>query len=113
MKTFPNYKAFWPFYVNQHKNRLNRNLHFLGTSLVLLCVVLAFCNLNLWFLVLAPFCGYGFAWLGHFYFEQNKPATFQYPLWSLMGDFQMFAFMCMGKMDREVKRMSVLVTESE
>ena len=40
-------------------------------------------------MMLTPIIGYGFAWVGHFVFEQNKPATFKYPLYSLMGDFVM------------------------
>lgn len=108
MESFATYKAFWPFYVGEHQNKMNRNLHFLGTSLSLFCLLLAFVSLRFGFLVLMPFVGYGFAWVGHFAFEKNRPATFQYPLWSLMADFQMFAFMCMGRMDREVKRMGVL-----
>lgn len=105
---FTNFKAFWPFYVNEHKNKTNRNLHFLGTATVLFCFVMAVFHLQWQFLLLAPVAGYAFAWFGHFYFEHNSPATFQYPLWSLRADFQMFALMCLGKMDREVKRMGVL-----
>lgn len=105
---FPTYKAFWPYYVSEHRNKTNRNLHFTGTLLALLILVFAILTGSWVWLVAVPFCGYGFAWVGHFVFEKNRPATFQYPLWSLMGDFQMFAFMCLGRMDREVKRMGVL-----
>lgn len=35
--------------------------------------------------------GYGFAWVGHFAFEQNKPASWIYPIYSFMGDFNMWA----------------------
>ncbi len=103
-KHFQTYQDFWPFYVSQHRNRLCRNLHFLGTSLVLLMLVLAVMNLNAWLLLAMPVFGYGFAWVGHFYAEKNRPATFTYPIWSLMGDFQMFYFMCQGRMDEEVRR---------
>lgn len=106
-KRFPTYKAFWPYYVSEHRGKVTRNLHFLGTSLVLLSLLLGVL-VNAWFLLAVPFVGYGFAWLGHFVFEKNRPATFEYPLWSLMADFHMFALMCAGRMDREVKRMTVL-----
>lgn len=109
---FPTYKAFWPYYVSEHQNKLNRNVHFLGTSLALLALILATVNLNPWFLLAAPICGYGLSWIGHFVFEKNRPLTFQYPLWSFMGDCQMFVFMCLGRMDREVKRMGVLNAEA-
>lgn len=107
MEKLSSYKAFWPYYVSLHHNRVNRNLHFLGTALVFLCVVLGVTS-SVWFFALIPFVGYGFAFLGHYVFEKNRPATFQYPLWSLVADFHMFAFMAMGRMDREVKRMDVL-----
>lgn len=106
--SFPTYKAFWPHYVNEHQNKMNRNLHFAGTSLAIFTFFLAFALMKFPLLLLVPVFGYGFAWLGHLIYEKNRPATFQYPLWSLMGDFQMFAFMCMGRMDREVVRMGVL-----
>lgn len=105
------YKAFWPFYVSQHQNKVCRNFHFVGTTFVFACIYLGVA-FSPWFFLGMPFCGYAFAWFGHFVFERNRPATFQYPLWSLMADFQMYAFMCAGRMDREVKRMSVLQSES-
>lgn len=105
------YKAFWPFYVGEHRNKLNRNLHFLGTSLVIFSSLLAVVRQEPAYLLGAPVAGYLFAWFGHFFVEKNRPATFRYPLWSLIADFQMFALMCLGRMDREVKRMGVLNLE--
>ena len=104
------YKAFWPFYVSQHQNKLNRNFHFVGTTFVFASLFLGITH-SPWFLLGMPLSGYGFSWFGHFVFERNAPATFRYPLWSLMADFQMYAFMCAGRMDREVKRMGVLNQE--
>jgi len=97
------YEVFWPFYVAQHSNRTNRRLHFIGTSLVLVAVV-ASALVSLVWLAAAPMAGYGFAWVGHFVFQKNRPATFTYPLWSLRGDFKMFRLMLLGKMDAEVER---------
>lgn len=111
-KRFPTYKAFWPHYVSEHQNQVNRNLHFVGTSLVITCLLLVFTSENAWWLLGMPVCGYGFAWFGHFFVEKNRPATFTYPLWSLVGDFHMFGLMCLFRMDREVRRMQVLTTEA-
>jgi hypothetical protein len=101
------YKAFWHYYVNEHRSRTNRNLHFLGTGLSFLWLVLAV-SISPWFLLGAPFTGYGLAWVGHYYVEKNYPATFRYPFWSLAADLHMFAMMCAGRMEREVKRMGIL-----
>jgi hypothetical protein len=111
-KRFATYKAFWPHYVNEHRQKSGRNLHFLGTSLGLLFVFLGVTE-SPWFLVLAPFVGYGFAWVAHLFVEKNRPATFTYPVWSLIADFHMFALMCAGRMDREVSRMGVFREENE
>ena len=86
-----NYNAFWefyPFYLSQHQNSICRLLHFIGTSIILLLLVFYVKKIS--DLIFIPLAGYGFAWVGHFVFEKNKPATFQYPLYSLMGDFVMF-----------------------
>ena len=106
-KRYATYQAFWPHYVSEHRGRVTRLLHFVGTSLVLASLALGFLA-SPWFFLAAPFCGYGSAWVGHFVFERNRPATFRYPLWSLAADFHMYFLMCTGRMEREVKRMSVL-----
>jgi hypothetical protein len=74
-----------------------RRLHFVGSSLVLGCIVAALATSNGWWLLGAPLAGYGFAWLGHFLFEHNRPATFQYPLYSLVGDWVMYRDMLIGR----------------
>ena len=68
-----------------------------GTGLVLVVLVTALVTRNAWWLLAAPVVGYGFAWVGHFFFEKNRPATFKYPLWSLMGDWRMFFETITGK----------------
>jgi len=97
------YEEFWPYYVSQHMNATCRNLHFVGTSLVMLVLALAVVDGPRW-LWLAPVAGYGFAWAGHFFFEKNRPATFTYPLWSLRGDFRMYRLMLLRKMRPELAR---------
>ncbi len=101
------YEAFWPFYVAQHSNVTNRRLHCVGSSLVIGALVAA--ALVSWaFLLAAPLAGYGFAWIGHFAFERNRPATFTYPLWSLRGDFRMFRLMLLGRMGPELEKAAQL-----
>ncbi len=109
-RQYTTYKAFWPFYVSQHRNKVCRNFHFVGTTFTLACFYLGLTHSG-WFFLGMPFSGYIFAWFGHFVFERNRPTTLAYPLYSLMADIQMFAYMCAGRMDREVKRMSVLAQE--
>jgi hypothetical protein len=97
------YEEFWPYYVSQHMKPSTRALHFLGTTLVLGCLAAAVLVSPLWLLV-APVGGYGPAWIGHFFFERNKPATFTYPLWSLRGDLRMYRLTLLGKMGPEIER---------
>ena len=97
MKTFSNFAEFYPYYLAEHDNITCRRLHFAGSWLVILSVLMALVTANTWWLVLAPIGGYGFAWIGHFFYEHNKPATFQYPLYSLRGDWKMFADILSGK----------------
>jgi len=96
------FAEFWPYYVAQHMHPVNRALHFLGTSLAIAC--LAATVVSPWSLLLVPVAGYGPAWTGHAFFERNRPATFQYPLWSLRGDLRMYLLMWAGRMDEEVLR---------
>lgn len=89
-KEYKNLDEFYPFYLSQHSNRTCRRLHFIGTILAIFQLIrtifFAF-NIANFFLVLV--IGYGFAWVGHFFFEKNRPATFKYPWLSLQGDFRL------------------------
>ncbi len=86
---YTTFAAFYPFYITEHQNLVSRRFHVIGTGLAILAV-LAGTVFDLRFLLAAPVLGYGFAWTGHAFFEKNRPATFQYPLFSLMGDFRLF-----------------------
>ena len=103
----PTFAEFWPFYLSQHTNPLNRRLHFAGTTGTNLALLWAIVSMNPWLLLLAPLSGYGFAWVGHFIIEKNRPATFTYPLWSLAGDYKMYALTLTGKLDAELARAGV------
>ena len=102
-RRFRTYEEFWPFYVAQHSRPGTRALHFLGTTLVLATLLTGALLAPSWAL-LAPVVGYGPAWIGHFFVERNRPATFTYPWWSLRGDFRMFFLMLSGRMGPEVER---------
>jgi hypothetical protein len=89
-RKFNTFSDFYPFYLGEHSNLTNRRLHCLGTFLFLLILVknIIFGAGLLGWLIM-PVCGYGFAWIGHFFFEKNKPASFKHPLWSFIGDVKM------------------------
>ncbi|MFT5235825.1 MAG: hypothetical protein ACI8SK_000038 [Shewanella sp.] len=84
------FKAFYPFYLSQHQNTICRRLHYIGSLFILVILIETLVTHNWIQLLLLPLVGYGFAWVGHFIFEKNKPATFQYPLYSFLGDWLMF-----------------------
>lgn len=94
---FRNFGEFYPHYLSEHADPTCRRLHFVGTSLVLGFLVATVVTLNPWWLLGMPLAGYGFAWVGHFFFEHNRPATFTHPLWSFMGDFVMYRDMLTGR----------------
>ena len=96
-KRYESFREFDPFYLSEHRDRTCRRLHFIGTTLVLCCVAAAIGSWNAWWLAGIPVVGYGFAWAGHFLFEHNRPATFKYPLYSLMGDWVMYRDILYGK----------------
>jgi hypothetical protein len=101
---YQNFNEFWPFYLRQHSNPRTRVLHYLGTTLTLLLLLLALVTRNLGLLIFVPLAGYAFAWIGHFFIEHNKPATFQYPLWSLIADYKMYFLFMSGKLEPELKK---------
>lgn len=94
---FDSFRAFYPFYLGEHRNRTCRRLHVAGSVLVLAILATVLISRHWWGLLLLPLVGYGFAWVGHFFFEKNRPATFSYPLYSLMGDWVMLADVLRGR----------------
>ena len=104
--TFNSFAAFWPHYVAEHSKPATRVLHLLGTAIGIGWVFYAFASGRWWLFFLGLIPGYGAAWIGHFFIEKNRPATFQHPVWSFMGDYKMIWLMLMGRMESEVKRVT-------
>ncbi|HYW57424.1 MAG TPA: DUF962 domain-containing protein [Polaromonas sp.] len=96
-RAFQSFAEFYPFYLTEHSNLTCRRLHFAGSTLSLLCVLAMVVTGNPWWLLAGLLCGYGFAWVGHFGFEKNKPASFKRPLYSFMGDWAMYKDIWLGK----------------
>lgn len=97
VKTFQRFADFYPYYLKEHSDSTCRRLHFIGTTLVILILAVALFSANWRWLWILPLAGYSFAWVGHFFFEKNRPATFKYPFYSLLGDFAMYRDMLRGK----------------
>lgn len=95
---FKSFGEFYPYYLTEHANTTCRALHFVGTTLVLLLFMAFLVSFNWRYFAAIPLAGYGFAWVGHFFFERNKPATFQYPLYSLGSDFVMYWHIITGQL---------------
>lgn len=96
-RRYGSFREFYPFYLGQHANPTCRRLHFVGTSLAVLQWVAALVAAEPWLLLSGLVTGYGCAWVGHFVFEKNRPATFTYPLYSLIGDFAMARDILVGR----------------
>jgi len=98
MPHFASFREFYPYYLDEHRHRTCRRLHFVGSALVVLILLAAALTGHWRWLWLLPLAGYGFAWVGHYVFEKNRPATFKHPLYSLLGDWVMFWQMLRGKL---------------
>ena len=103
-RDFRSFEEFWPFYVREHSKKATRILHFVGTTAAGACVLGGLLTKRRWLLAVAPVVGYGPAWIGHFFVEGNKPATFDHPLWSLRADGVMWWKTLTRTMDAEVER---------
>ncbi|HXS05310.1 MAG TPA: DUF962 domain-containing protein [Rhizomicrobium sp.] len=97
MSGFSSFAEFYPFYLGEHARRGTRRMHFAGSALSLLCLLLLAVTGEPWWLLAALIAGYGFAWVAHLVIEKNRPATFRYPLYSFMGDWLMFWQILTGK----------------
>ncbi len=104
MKTW---SEFWPFYLNEHRKPATRWLHFAGSSLALFLFTLAIVSSRPGLVLAAILSGYAFAWVSHFGIERNRPASFKYPLWSLLADWKMWALMITGRLGPELKRLGI------
>ena len=96
-KKYQSLKEFYPFYLSEHRDTTSRTLHFTGTFILFIILFWALFTQTWWGLALIPVVGYGFAWVGHYFFEKNTPATFQYPFYSLASDFILFWHLLTGK----------------
>ncbi|MRX28207.1 DUF962 domain-containing protein [Kangiella sp. HZ709] len=98
---FTSFKEFWPYYLSEHRLPSNRLLHYIGTYLSLSLLLIAISTQQWWLILAASLTGYGFAWVGHFFIEKNRPATFSYPLWSFLADYKMCYLALTGKLKQE------------
>jgi hypothetical protein len=96
-KRYTSIREFYPYYLSEHQNPTSRILHFIGTGLVIAIVISSLVISEYYWIFTIPLVGYGFAWVGHFFFEKNKPATFKYPFYSLGSDFILFYDLLTGK----------------
>ena len=96
-KKFRSFSEFYPYYLSEHGDPVNRRLHFFGSLLSVIVILFVIVTQTWIAIILVPIVGYGFAWIGHYFVEKNKPATFTYPLYSLMGDWVMFKDILTGK----------------
>ena len=104
MERIKTYKEFYQFYLTEHQDKTCRTLHFIGTFLVFALVFATLFTGQNYLWALVPVVGYGFAWVGHYFYEKNQPATFKYPLWSLVSDFKMFFELLTGKISFDGSR---------
>ena len=107
---FDSFEQFWPFYLGEHSLPATRWLHFFGSSCALGLAASAAVTGTPGLLVGALLCGYGFAWVSHFFIEKNKPASFKYPGWSFIADWKMWLYMATGRLNAELTRHNVTVT---
>ncbi|HEY6121030.1 MAG TPA: DUF962 domain-containing protein [Pyrinomonadaceae bacterium] len=110
-KAFKSFEEFWPYYLAEHSMPATRTVHAIGTTAGMACLITLIAKRKWKWLPLALVPGYGAAWLSHFLIEQNKPATFDYPLWSFMGDYKMLGLMLSGQIETEIARLKDIETD--
>ena len=94
---FASFHDFYPYYLREHTSRVSRRLHVIGTALAIVLLIAALVTRRWSLLWGVPLAGYMLAWIGHFAFEKNSPATFRHPLYSLRGDFTMLRDVLIGR----------------
>jgi len=87
---FRSFEEFYHFYLSEHRHPVSRQLHVTGISVSVCLLFAALVWRSGWLVLFAFVQGYALAWIGHFFFEHNRPATFRHPLWSFAGDWRMW-----------------------
>ena len=101
-KKYTSFQSFYKYYLTEHADVRNRLLHFTGTFILIASFIAGIITLNWIFFAIIPVVGYGFAWIGHYFIERNKPATFTYPFYSLASDFVMFWHILTGQLESKL-----------
>lgn len=107
LPAFQGFDDFWPFYLGEHAHPTNRALHVVGTTTAMLWLLGSLATASFVLAPLALVLGYGPAWIGHFFVEGNKPASFEHPLWSFLGDMKMVGLALTGRLGAEVERLGI------
>jgi hypothetical protein len=107
MATYRTYAEFWPFYLREHAKPATRGIHYAGTIGSTIVLIGAIATQSWWWLLAVPVFGYAPAWIGHFFIEKNKPATFQAPFWSLISDFRMCGLWLSGRLGNELMKYQI------
>jgi len=107
MREHKTYAEFWPYYLQEHSRPATRGWHYFGTALGLAIFVYAVATQSWWLILAALVSGYFFAWVSHGFIERNRPATFTYPLWSLISDFRMLFCFVTGQIGKELKKAGI------
>ncbi len=108
MREYSTFSEFWPHYLREHADSRTRAMHYVGTVLAITLLIFVLTTQKWSLLLLTLVCGYFFAWLSHLFIEKNRPATFTYPLWSLISDFKMLFCFLTGRLSAELKKAGVV-----
>ena len=104
-KKLSSFAEFYPFYLSEHQNKICRALHYIGSMLVIATIIFVLITQQYIYLWLLPVIGYGFAWVGHFFIEKNRPATFTYPFYSFIADWVMLKDFLTGQLDKKLQNL--------
>ena len=99
------YSTFYRFYLTEHRNIMSRRLHVVGSSIGLYCVSKAIRQKKAKYVLYGLLAGYACAWVGHFVFEKNKPASFKQPLYSFISDWKMFSDVVRGRLSLKDRKL--------
>jgi len=109
---YQTFADFWLFYLSQHRHPLCRGLHYIGSCSSIVFILASIWFMDWSFLMAALLVGYAFAWVGHFFIEHNRPATFTYPLWSFLADFYMLWRLVIGQLTSDLQRLDSDLTQN-